>query len=187
MPQKYVFEYGLTLIELMIVVILIGIGAALTAPNFASIIRDNRMSSQANQLLSSLQLARSEAATQSVQVTIRRTSSQNQVWEEGWQVFTDWNADGQFDGDADVTDCSVEQDCLLRVEDGLQDGTTLRSGSNYAVWMGFLPSGLPTSGAGLGTNTFQLCPANGKKEDGRSVIVNNTGRPAVEKEADSCP
>ncbi len=184
MPKKYASQFGLTLIELMIVIILIAIGASLAAPSFSNIIRDTRLTTQANSLLSSLQLARSEAVSRGVQVSIRRTSSE---WDGGWQVFTDWDADGNFDGNANVTNCAVEQDCLLRTSAAMDAGYTLRTGNNYDNWLAFLPSGLPVSSGGLGNDTFRLCDKSAKTEYSRSIIVNNTGRPAVTPTASECP
>lgn len=184
MPKKFASENGLTLIELMIVVILIAIGASLAAPSFSNIIRETRLTTQANNLLSSLQLARSEAVSRGVQVSMRRASAE---WDGGWQVFTDWDADGEFDGNANVTDCAVEQDCLLRTAAPLNAGQTLRTGGNYDVWLAFLPSGRPVSSGGLGNDTFRLCDKSAKTEHSRSIIVNNTGRPVVTPSADQCP
>ena len=53
---------GLTLLELMIVVAIIGISTSIGMPSMASIIIDTRLSSSANDMLAAVQLARSEAA-----------------------------------------------------------------------------------------------------------------------------
>lgn len=187
MSEKHAHQNGLTLIELMIVVVLIAIGAAMAAPSFAEIIRENRLATEANNLLGALQLARSEAVNRGVQVSIRRNGDVNQNWDSGWQVFTDWDGDGQFDGDPDVTDCSLEQDCLLRTEAALTDDLTLRTGNNYGVWLAFLPSGQSISSGGLANDSFRLCDSVGALDQGRSLIINNTGRPAVEKGVNTCP
>ncbi len=187
MSGKHAEYQGFTLIELMIVVVLIAVIAAIAAPSFANMIRDNRLTTQANNLLASLQLARSEAVSRGVQVTVRRAGNNNGVWEQGWQVFTDWDADGQFDGNSNVTDCSIEQDCLIRVSGPLDANSTLRTSNNYGAWVAYLPSGQATSSGGLANDTFQLCDAKGEVADGRSLVINNTGRPTVEKGVNACP
>lgn len=52
---------GFTLIELSVVLVIIAVTAALALPSFDRLIRSNRVSTQANELIASLALARSEA------------------------------------------------------------------------------------------------------------------------------
>lgn len=54
-------QHGFTLIELMIVVALLAIISAFALPAFQSFIASNRLTSEANELLAGLNLARSEA------------------------------------------------------------------------------------------------------------------------------
>lgn len=193
MPKKFAFENGLTLIELMIVIILIGIGAALAAPNFSNIIRDTRLTTQANNLLSSLQLARSEAVSRGVRVTIRSKSGNDGVWDQGWEVFTDWEEDSGYgeipNSNRNISDCSVEKDCLLRIVDELSASSALRSCDKYASSVAFLPTGLPANTCDkVDEPSFVLRDPKGEAQ-ARCVNVSKTGRPYVEKEEDSkqCP
>ena len=61
---------GFTLVELMVVVALVAITAAIALPNLANFIRDNRVQSQAEELNSIFQYARSEAVTRRAPVTV---------------------------------------------------------------------------------------------------------------------
>lgn len=193
MSRSFAFKNGFTLIDLMIVIILIAIGAALAAPSFSNIIRETRLTTQANNLLASLQLARSEAVSRGIRVTILSSSDTDQVWEGGWKVFTDWETDNDFgkfsDNNEDITDCSVEKDCLLGTASELPAGTTLRSSDEFASSIAFLPTGI-SDGDPDKDLWFVLCAPNAREEEipGRSVIISETGRPYIENVGyEKCP
>jgi prepilin-type N-terminal cleavage/methylation domain len=52
---------GLTIVELMVVLIVLGIVLALAAPSFTEAIRSSRLTTQVNELVAALQMARAEA------------------------------------------------------------------------------------------------------------------------------
>lgn len=178
---------GFTLVELMITLAVAAILAALAAPGFSSIIRDHRLTTQANIFLASLQLARTEAVSRGVQVTIRRNGGVGAPWDSGWQVFTDWDQDGQFDGDPDETDCSLEQDCILKRQAPLENGLTMRTGGTFSAWMAYQPTGFPLGSGGLGNDTFRLCDSEATTNFSREIVINTTGRAVINESAAGCP
>lgn len=184
--KKFAASHGFTLIELMITLVVVVILVSIAAPSFSTMIRENRAATQANNLLSSIQVGRSEAINRGVRVTMRRISNTNSVWEDGWRVFTDWDGDGVFDGDLDEKDCSVEgQDCLLMEQQALGNNITLRSGGTYAVGLMFLPSGeVRRAGGAIGNDTFTLCVPGAIQ---RSVVIGPGGRARIALGDDVCP
>lgn len=183
--KKFAANNGFTLIELMITLVVVIILVAIAAPSFNSMIRDSRAATQANNLLSSLQVARSEAINRGVRVSMRRLSDTPSVWEDGWRIFTDWDGDGVFDGDLDEKDCSVDgQDCLLMEQQALGNNITLSTGGNYAIGVMFLPSGeVRRAGGAIGNDTFTLCIPDAVE---RSIVVGPGGRARIEQGVNLC-
>jgi len=85
---------GFTLVELMIALAVLAIMVAIATPSFREISLNNRSSSNINNLLADLSMARSEA------VKVARTASVAALggdWNSGWEVFEDTNGNGVRD------------------------------------------------------------------------------------------
>ena len=85
---------GFTLIELMITLVLAAIILTLAVPGFQDIIRNNRAATQANELVTALGLARSEAVKRGARVSLCPSTDQASCtggadWSNGWIVFLD--------------------------------------------------------------------------------------------------
>ncbi len=92
-------QAAFTLIELMVVVTLVALLALVGVPNFQRMVSDNRASSQANNIMASLQLARNEATRTRRPVTVCPSTNQESCatasdWDRGWIVFYDANESG---------------------------------------------------------------------------------------------
>ncbi len=160
---------GFTLIEVMIVVAILAIFAGIAAPNFRELITQNRMTSQANDLLAALQFARSEAITRGRRVSIcpsnSGTACTNSAWQGGWIVFAEGltGTIGTYESAGDT---------LLRVQQALQGTSTLTVGGNIT----FQPNGTVET-----ARTFTLCPNDGSSAIGRSIPITLSGRARVDK------
>jgi type IV fimbrial biogenesis protein FimT len=180
------YKAGFTLIELMITIAIAAIVLGLAIPSFTSTIASNRLTTGANELVTALNFARSEAIKRGIQVTVRNKGASSQ-WESGWDVFVDINANETFNDNGNGTLCEVGEDCLLRTYDALPTGNTLRTGaSTYKDYAAYLPSGLSTVVAG---DTFTLCSGSGSGTamPQRTITINATGRPRVDVATGTCP
>jgi len=78
---------GMTLVEIMIVIALIGVGMTVATPSFNAMIARNQAATQINELVTSINLARSEASKISGTVSIQATTpGVNFDFMDGWCV-----------------------------------------------------------------------------------------------------
>lgn len=177
MTNKLTKSLGFTLIELIVTISIAAILMGIAIPSFTSIINSTRLTTYANELVASLNLARSEAVKRGVQISVRRKGSANQNWDSGWDIFTDLDGDGALDDDADT---------LLKTYPALTNGFTLRTGTvGYQSFAAYLPSGLSLSSIG---DTFRLCDSSADTANSRAIAINAVGRPSTsEGTAASCP
>lgn len=78
---------GFSLIELLIVVVILGVVAAIAAPNFQNTIENNRVNSAAEGMRDAIAVARTEAIRQGTQVTLQPNCSPPN-WSCGWKIAT---------------------------------------------------------------------------------------------------
>jgi len=76
---------GFTIVELLTVVVIVGIMAALAAPGFANLMASIRASTAASDLYSALATARSEATKRNAEVTLASKSASTS-WKDGWSI-----------------------------------------------------------------------------------------------------
>ncbi|MGI9329417.1 MAG: GspH/FimT family pseudopilin [Gammaproteobacteria bacterium] len=98
---------GVTLVELMITLAVLAVVLTIGIPAFGGFLQNNRMSAAANDVLSSLHLARSEALKRQVPVVVCASTTADAAnptcdggagFDQGWVVFADTNNDAQVNG-----------------------------------------------------------------------------------------
>ncbi len=181
---------GFTLVELMVTIAIAAIVLGVAIPSFSSTIDSNRLTTHANELVTALNLARSEAIKRGVQVTVRNKGASTH-WESGWYVFVDSNGNNAFNDDGDSTLCesnadgSPSEDCLLKTVAALPSGYTITTGASvYKDYAAYMPSGLSKSSVG---DTYGLCNSTASTTNSRTIKVNSSGRASVYKGTTSCP
>ncbi len=178
-------EKGFTLIELMIILAILGIVTTIGVPGFSQVINNNRMTTSVNKLVTAINLARSEAIKQGLQVTIRRKGTTSQQWKDGWDIFIDQDKDGVFDDNGDTSLCEATEDCLIKTYSGLPNGFTLTVGNTtYKDTIIFKATGMSKAIVG---DTFRLCDRSQDTTISRSLIINAIGQTRVSIGTTACP
>lgn len=161
-------QLGFTFIEVIVTVAVAAIILSIGVPSFSSVIRNSRLTTNTNELITALHFSRAEAIKRNNATTIKKKSSQ---WEAGWQVFVDNNGNGSKDSG----------DLVLKVYPSLPSGFTLLASKDFIT---FTSQGFVKSDA---LAVFQLCvDDNASTAYARTIKVNKIGRPRFEKGVDSC-
>jgi len=171
------YNQGFTLVELVVTLAVAAIVMAAAVPSFQNFIQNNRITAQANELVTALNLARSEAIKRGVPVRVCTSVNGTGCaaaggWQQGWIVFSD--IDGLGTPDTGTGQCLATEDCLLRVVNGPLDGNaTVTAPSLFLVYQA---SGM-VSAALTFTHTIPQCTG----DQARTISVSATGRASVTK------
>ncbi len=108
---------GFTLVELLVVVAVFAIIATIAAPNLRTLFLENRATTQVNQLVEALNVARSEAVRRNQAVTLCRVG---ETWADGWAL-----APRGSSGESDCAPGQLREGGNLLREWGALEGATL--------------------------------------------------------------
>ena len=171
---------GFTIPELIITLGVAAIILSTAVPGVSTTIKNNRLATQVNHIITDLHFARSEAAKRDVRVILCRSSNPNasspscnegspqNTWTGGYLVFAD-------DGKATNSVYDVGSDILLRRGQPAPSGIRMRTNSPWNKYLEFNPSGSLHEG---GAAIMSICDDRGK-EDGRQIVVSLSGIPRM--------
>lgn len=161
--QQYERLAGFTLVELMITLVILVILLTIAVPSFERFFAENRAASGANEILTGLHLARSEAVRRNSNASLcpstnGETCTGGTEWARGWIVFHDVDGNGGID---------LGDDAVLRVSESLSPTVSI-SGPEFHTFV--------NSGVSL-ANTFDLSVSNGNNPQRCvEVIVSGASR-----------
>ena len=167
---------GFTLVEMMTVLVIMGIGLALAAPSFTAYQRNAELTSTANALLSSMSVARGEALKTSLFTYVQPNTAGN--WASGWIAYADTNGNAAYDAGTDtlLDSHGPLAGTVTVVTSASINGFADNNGDQYVSYNG---SGFPrTKGAGFtgGALQFEIAEHTDTK---RLIVLNLTGRSRV--------
>jgi type IV fimbrial biogenesis protein FimT len=178
-PQLYKSKSsnGFTLIELMITLVIAAILITVGVPSFRDILVRNRVASHQLDLISSLNLARSEAVSRGTLIGVcgRSTATAcvtNNDWSGGWLIFVDDDNDG-------IRDAGEE---ILRNYDYQGSSEAIVDDNTFSVYLSFNQRGylstIATTGTPIldGRATIKICEEGDDLFMARAVIIGPTGR-----------
>ena len=97
---RFATQRGVTLMELMVAIAIVGITLSLALPSFNESMQRNRIAGQANEVMAALSLARMEAVRSNRPARVCASSDQatcGASWADGWIVLADPDGNGTED------------------------------------------------------------------------------------------
>lgn len=172
-------QNGFSLIELMVTVAIAAIVLTIGVPSFQAYIQNSRQTTTLNELATALQLARNNAITRRVRVTLCKSSDGANCpsgagsgdWTQGWMMFTNPNNDNTLDAG----------ETLLRVHGAIAGASSLIGNNNVVNKVSFDAKGIARSSNG----TITHCDSRGATSAKALVIsVGGHVRQAIDSDSD---
>lgn len=170
-------QRGFTLLELLVALSIVSILFTVAVPSFFNITRNSRAAANANELVTALSVARSEAVRRGARVSVcpsvnGAVCSGSNNWAQGWIVV----ADVATATDTSDPDVAAE---VLRVWPAPSGNTAITTPANMR-WVRFLPRGTvrvpPTVALPV---TYQMRVEGCTGTQARSIALNTVGRTTV--------
>ncbi|QPG06507.1 GspH/FimT family pseudopilin [Salinimonas marina] len=162
-------QHGLTLVELMITVAIASILITVGAPGISSILQQNQVIADINNISSVARVARFTAVDESASVVMCPTNNYTKCesdWSLAKMVFLDADNDGQLGG----------AETLLVATDPVSSSNTISGVTGSLV---FRADGSVSQQASI-----QICPASGNNKYASALLISLWGRLAIATDDD---
>ena len=179
--KPFIRNRGVTLVELIIVLTIAGVLAALAAPGIQRFVASNRLTAQVNDLLADISFARSDAIKRNTSAGICTSTSGTSCtasgnWANGWLVY-------YVCPTGDPSGCTAGNNVVVKVHEALSGSNTLSavqtdvstSSSSSIDTTTFSKSGAFPSQAF--TYTFTLCDP--RRNQSRILGITVVGQTSV--------
>jgi type IV fimbrial biogenesis protein FimT len=166
-------QEGFTLAELLVTLAVGALVLSLGVPSYAQFTQDAQQVRSANDLLSTLHVARDLAVTRNARVTVCPSKTgldcDTADWQNGWIVFVDEDGDRTVDADETVTLAGDEL------------GGVQVASAAFSQFLIFRPNGrVMVDNTRQNSGEFTLCDKRGPTY-ARVLVIGTSGRPQVSK------
>lgn len=173
------FVTGFTLIELIVVIALAAIIMTLAVPSYQNLIANNRITAHTNELVTAINMARSEAVKRNVRVVLCRSANptassptcggSENTWTTGWLLFAAGDTNDTYDPATDT---------LIRIGEAARTGIQIRTNATSNNNLEINSNG--TTDESGGTAAFAVCDDRDRDNDfdeqwGRQIQVSPSG------------
>jgi len=184
MAKRETPQIGFSLIELLVTIAVVAILSTLAAPSFTNVIKNGRLATETNDLMSDLAFARAEAARRGKRVTLCVSSNATgcgtgTVWSGGRIVFSDTGTYGTVDTGDEIL--RVNQPSGNKVSIAATGFTV--SATSTLNYIQFRPNGTLNSDS---IGSFTICDDR-IGAFGREIEVLKTGRVSLTSTTTNCP
>ncbi len=177
---KTLSAHGFTLIELMIVLAMAAVMAAIALPNLNQFIANNRLKSQMYSMLESINIARNEAVKRKVKTVMCRTTNftacggTTKTWTTGWIVYAKGNTTDAYNSATDT---------IIGIGNAADSNVTVMSDANAKDYVIYKTDGTigKTSNNSFDGNSqlvFAICDERGI-DYGKQISIMPVGRASI--------